>query len=893
MAGGLSLSLGLVLWAFAAIQPGTVLIRYWAVAILVLAVAFVLSGIGPLLPRWATVMGTNMLLLSAGVIFHTGVLAWIGGGSPGLDRFGWAVVLASALPFGYWGLVEPDGHYRSMVFSFAVVAVNARTAWTLAFRARGQVEALPLGLLTLLFAVLTAWMLARGLWLLVEPAPPAQRGANPTQWVSVFGYIVLIALIVGALLWVEVATLRARKVAALQGVGRQLGGGTRLLLLWGTVALSVVTTGGGMLGFYHTVHAEETDRAARETQIANDAFVEHTQQIIGQADTLLRAVRGQFLLTQSLAQTAGFIASLGLERTLYAGVYLIDAEGQVVVPPAAGGEALADQDGVRFHATTADDVIHFSPTDRGPIAHQPSFGLSRRIERPQGGFGGLVLITIVPEALTDYYGRLSPRPKHVTALLDTQDHKIRARYPEVAGDALYTVPRDSSLWRALERAPQGRFREVSPVDQTEREWVYQRVGQWPLVMVSGYADADVEARVLEQLRLVGLAAVSANGLILLLALVLTLSLQQREALGHYLQALREVHDRNTALFEATQEGVILLDGDRPVDCNPGTLHIFGARTKAEFLALPPWSPRLTPPVQPCGTDTPTFAARQITLAREKGAHRFEYLQKRLDTGEEFPTDIMLTAVKLAGKTVLQAVVRDISDRVRYERELQGANDELSRRNQEQDRFLSMLSHELKTPLSVIKMSLGASANLAANRERILRNVTAIDAIVERCLQTDRLQHGRIVPHLGLWDMAPLLQRLIAASREPGRILWVAEPDLPPADTDPLLLEVIIGNLLDNALKYSDPATPIRVEAAPALEGDRPGLRIEVTNTPGVAGMPDATRVFSKYYRAPGAHGKTGSGLGLHIAEGFSRLLGGRLDYQPAGNRVKFSLWIPR
>lgn len=890
MAGGLSLSLGLVLWAFAYFQPGTLLIRYWAIAILVLAVAFLLAGIGPLLPRWGTVMGTNMMLLAAGVIFHTGVLAWVTGCPPGIDRFGWSVVAVSALPFGYWGLVEPDGHYRSMVFSFALVAVNARTAWTLAFRARGKVEALPLGFLTLLFSVLTVWMLVRGLWLLVEPAPPAQPGANPTQWVSVFGYIVLVAMVVGALLWVEVATLRARNLAALQGMGRQPAGNTRLVLLWGTAALSVVATGGGILGFYRTVQTEEAERAVRETQIANDAFVEHTQQIIGQADTLLRAVRGQFLITQSQAQTERFIASLGLEKTLYEGLYLIDDEGRVITP-AAVGEDVAEQDYFRFHAGTSDDVIHFGPTDIGPVAQQPYFHLTRRIERPQGGFGGVVLISVRPTALTDYYGRLSPRANQVATLLGMQDHRIRARYPGVEDEALYAIPRDSPLWHLLEQTTRGRFREVSTVDHIEREWVYRQVGPWPLIMVSGYAHAEVEARVLDRLRLVGLGALSANALILLLAVVLTLSMQQREAMGHYLQALREVHDRNTALFEATQDGVILLDSDRPMDCNPGALRIFGAKTKEEFLALMAWSPRLAPPVQPCGTETPIFAARQIALAREKGAHRFDYLHKRLDTGEEFPTDVMLTAVKLAGETVFQAVIRDISERVRYERDLQQANEELLRRNQEQDRFLSMLSHELKTPLSVIKMSLGPNTNLAANRERILRNVTAIDAIVERCLQTDRLQHGRIVAHRSLCDIGPLLDRLIAESREPARVASVLEPDLPPADTDPLLMEVILSNLLDNAFKYSDPASPIQVEASRSNEGDVEGVCIDVTNTPGVAGLPDAERVFSKYYRAQGAHSKTGSGLGLHIAEGFSRLLGGRLGYQPDGNRVKFRLWI--
>ena len=51
-------------------------------------------------------------------------------------------------------------------------------------------------------------------------------------------------------------------------------------------------------------------------------------------------------------------------------------------------------------------------------------------------------------------------------------------------------------------------------------------------------------------------------------------------------------------------------------------------------------------------------------------------------------------------------------------------------------------------------------------------------------------------------------------------------------------------------------------------------------------------VFKKYYRAPGAHGKVGSGLGLHIAEGFARKLGGRLRYIARDDKVNFELWIP-
>jgi signal transduction histidine kinase len=57
-------------------------------------------------------------------------------------------------------------------------------------------------------------------------------------------------------------------------------------------------------------------------------------------------------------------------------------------------------------------------------------------------------------------------------------------------------------------------------------------------------------------------------------------------------------------------------------------------------------------------------------------------------------------------------------------------------------------------------------------------------------------------------------------------------------------------------------------------------------------MPDPKRVFKKYYRAPGAYSKTGSGLGLHIAQSIVRKLGGWMRYQPVGNQIRFEVWIP-
>jgi signal transduction histidine kinase len=106
------------------------------------------------------------------------------------------------------------------------------------------------------------------------------------------------------------------------------------------------------------------------------------------------------------------------------------------------------------------------------------------------------------------------------------------------------------------------------------------------------------------------------------------------------------------------------------------------------------------------------------------------------------------------------------------------------------------------------------------------------------------------------------------------------------------LSVIVSNLIDNALKYGANGADIQVAVDPTAQHGKPGLRIAVSNSVGSAGMPDPKRVFNKYYRAPSAQGNVGSGLGLHIAHGFARKIGGQLRYIPLAGKVNFELWIP-
>jgi signal transduction histidine kinase len=118
----------------------------------------------------------------------------------------------------------------------------------------------------------------------------------------------------------------------------------------------------------------------------------------------------------------------------------------------------------------------------------------------------------------------------------------------------------------------------------------------------------------------------------------------------------------------------------------------------------------------------------------------------------------------------------------------------------------------------------------------------------------------------------------------------------------LLLRIVLDNLLSNALKYAAPGTPIVVYAEQTRKNGVAGQLLRVQNQPGAAGLPDAARVFEKYYRSPGARQQTGSGLGLYLVRSIANLLGAEVAMQvhlaadsgadaPAADVLSFSVWL--
>jgi PAS domain S-box-containing protein len=133
------------------------------------------------------------------------------------------------------------------------------------------------------------------------------------------------------------------------------------------------------------------------------------------------------------------------------------------------------------------------------------------------------------------------------------------------------------------------------------------------------------------------------------------------------EKLTRSENKFRTLYENTHDAVLLIaDENVFLDCNSAALSMFGCQTKEQFLTY--HVNTISPPHQLDGSDSLTAVKEYIQLALRNGSHRFEWQHQRLN-GENFATEVLLNAFELDGKSVLQAVIRDISERKQSEKAL--------------------------------------------------------------------------------------------------------------------------------------------------------------------------------------------------------------------------------
>ena len=240
-------------------------------------------------------------------------------------------------------------------------------------------------------------------------------------------------------------------------------------------------------------------------------------------------------------------------------------------------------------------------------------------------------------------------------------------------------------------------------------------------------------------------------------------------------------------------------------------------------------------------------------------------------------------------------------------ELAEANDELRQLDRLKSEFVSLVSHQLRAPLTDIRGALEIlsedASSLPSTSRRPMEILTLeadhLSVLITRILDVSRLEAGHLSMSLGPVAIEPLLARACAATFGPERgrrwSLTVAA-GLPPAWADEALLEEVVRNLLENANLYAPGEDPIEVRAA--LDDGLIGVSV-TDHGPGVP--PDEQeRIFQSFHRVGDRDATTGGyGLGLYFAEKLVDAMGGQIrvespvwaDAAAPGTRFTFTLTI--
>jgi len=341
------------------------------------------------------------------------------------------------------------------------------------------------------------------------------------------------------------------------------------------------------------------------------------------------------------------------------------------------------------------------------------------------------------------------------------------------------------------------------------------------------------------------------------------------------EALRQSEEKLRLMIGSVQDyAIFMLDLDgRVMSWNPGAERIMGYRhdeiTGADFSRFFP-------------SDEAAMGkpARELRLAAKNGRFEDESWRVRKD-GTRFWANVVVSAVhdgsgRLVGFT---KITRDLTEQRTMEQErvrLAQAQEAVRLR----DEFLSIASHELKTPLTALQLQLqwvlvrvgSSDEKLVSKMEKAIAASKRLADLIEKLLDVSRIATGRLALILESFDLVEavrdVVERVRDAATHAGCAVSITADGALAGAWDRLRIEQIVTNLLSNAIKYAA-GTPIEVSVT--QEDNMAVLEVR-DGGPGLLES-DLSRIFGRFERASTvSYG--GLGLGLYIARQIAEAHGG-------------------
>lgn len=346
-----------------------------------------------------------------------------------------------------------------------------------------------------------------------------------------------------------------------------------------------------------------------------------------------------------------------------------------------------------------------------------------------------------------------------------------------------------------------------------------------------------------------------------------------------------------ALFTSIGDGAIATDEFGKITrINPTALRLLGYLEREMVGA---WFPKKIVSLHENG-DAISLIDRPITRAFLTGKTITEKTYYRKKNGQTMPVAITVSPIMLAGKPVgAIEVFRDIT--IEYEIDRMKSD------------FISLASHQLRTPLSAIKtyshmLMEGYMGEVSSAQKKSLRTIVSaanrMNELISTLLNITRIESGNVtvtsktVNSEAIADEVIKEHSLAASDKEIAISLQVNAKVSPNAHTDALLFKEVLSNLVSNAVKY----TPDNGKVVVTIKSRRYDILFSVTDTG--MGIPKYSQeqIFTKFFRAHNVvkQETSGTGLGLYLVKGLVDALSGKIWFESTENKgTTFYVTMPK
>ncbi|WP_281615833.1 PAS domain-containing sensor histidine kinase [Flammeovirga sp. SubArs3] len=361
-----------------------------------------------------------------------------------------------------------------------------------------------------------------------------------------------------------------------------------------------------------------------------------------------------------------------------------------------------------------------------------------------------------------------------------------------------------------------------------------------------------------------------------------LNSELEEMLSIKRKELKIKQEKFKTMFDKSSDAYFLLDDRFRISIyNEKVEQFFGEVNEVLFFH---WLDKVSPEEQPKGGSSIELFQAMKESCDGQGELRFEwmFIQKN---GEDFPTEISLTLLPVANQNLYFIIIRNVISQKKIEMELRKNLEREKELNEMRSKFISMASHEFKTPLATVTTNLELmeltlekkgfnleELNLTKFVDRMRNESRRLNILMEEVLQLGKIEAGKTPFSPIKIEVEKFIREYLdeyidrtALTRE---IRIDIKTELKEFYLDVELMEHVLDNLLSNAIKYSDQLITINVQV------DDTAFVFEIIDTGIGIPLTEFSQLFDSFFRASNTNHIQGTGLGLVIAKEFVEMHGG-------------------